>query len=130
MRLMNVVQFARGHAGEVAALCRDEGWDSWDDIDRVTMALSAPGAQALVAMEGDAVVGAIQVLGDGAISWVVGMLIVAPGSRRRGIATRLISEAFRCTGARRLDLLTEDEGPQFYRRLSGRPMMGFRLYPE
>ena len=73
-------------------------------------------------------VGAAQVLSDGEINWVLGMLIVKPGHRGRGIGKRLVAEALTSTAARRLDLLTEDEGPVFYRSLHGREMRGFRLY--
>jgi ribosomal protein S18 acetylase RimI-like enzyme len=110
-------------------LCEAEGWDSWEDVDAVKRALSAPGVTTLVALEEGQVVGAAQVLSDGEINWILAMLIVASDHRGRGIGKRLVAEAFTRTGARRLDLLTEDEGPRFYRSLPGREMSGFRLYP-
>jgi GNAT superfamily N-acetyltransferase len=109
---MEVVPFQAEHAAAVASLCRDEGWDYWDDLATVTRALSAPGATTLVAVEGDEVVGGAQVLSDGEINWVLGMLIVKPSHRGRGIGKRLVAEAMTRTDARRLDLLTEDDGPQ------------------
>jgi predicted N-acetyltransferase YhbS len=69
------------------------------------------------------------VIGDGEINWIVGMLIVAPHRRGEGIGTALLRHAFAEVRAKRLDLLTEDDGPRFYRRLPGREMAGFRLYP-
>jgi len=113
----------------VASLCEAEGWDFWEDVDAVQRALSAPGVATLVALEAGQVVGAAQVLSDGGINWILAMLIVAAHHRGRGVGKRLIAEAFVRTGARRLDLLTEDDGPQFYRSLPGREMSGFRLYP-
>jgi GNAT superfamily N-acetyltransferase len=110
-------------------LCRSEGWDYWDDLDAVSRALAAPGVTTLVAVEGDEVLGGAQVLSDGEINWLLGMLIVKAGHRGRGIGKQLVAEALTRTGARRLDLLTEDEGPPFYRSLHGREMRGFRLYP-
>jgi len=111
-------------------MCRTEGWDFWSDVPTVTRALSAPGVTTLVAVvEGD-VVGAVEVISDGAINWILGALIVSPAYRGRGIGTALVAEAFRRTGAQRLDLLTENGGPRFYRSLSGREMSGFRLYPR
>ncbi len=80
-------------------------------------------------MRAGELVGAVEVLTDGGINWVIGALIVARAHRSRGIGTALVGEAFAVTGARRLDVLTEDEGPRFYRRLPGREMPGFRLYP-
>jgi ribosomal protein S18 acetylase RimI-like enzyme len=90
----------------------------------------APGVTALVALKEGGLVGAVQVLGDGQINWVIGTLIVAPSYRSQGIGRRLIAESFIATGAKRLDLLTENDGPAFYRQLPGREMAGFRLYPQ
>ena len=125
-----IVTFQREHAEAIAALCHAEGWDSWDDVERVASALSAPGVTTLAALDEGRVIGAIEVIGDAGINWTVAMLIVAPSHRRRGFGKRLIETAFGATGATRLDLLTEDEGPPFYRRLPGREMRGFRLYPN
>lgn len=120
--------FRPGHAEAVSALCLAEGWGSWEDPQRVARALTAPGVTTLVAVQGDEVVGAIEVLTDGDINWVIGTLVVARSERGKGIGTALVSEAFERTTARRLDLLTESDGPHFYERLRGRPMVGFRLY--
>lgn len=121
--------FSEGHAPELAGLCQSEGWDFWDDPTAVASAMLAPGVTALVAITDDRLVGAIQVLGDGQINWIIGALIVAPSHRGQGIGRQLISKSFLATGAKRLDLLTEDEAPAFYRRLRGREMVGFRLHP-
>ena len=121
--------FDEGHAAELAELCHSEGWDSWEDPVAVALAMLAPGVTALVALKEGGLVGAIQVLGDGQINWVIGTLIVAPAHRSQGIGRKLIAESFIATGAKRLDLLTEDDGPAFYRQLPGREMAGFRLYP-
>jgi ribosomal protein S18 acetylase RimI-like enzyme len=121
--------FEPADAAAVAALCRAEGWESWDDPRRVERALRAPGVTALVAERGAELLGAVQVIGDGEINWTLTTLVVAAGARGRGIGSELVAEAFARTGARRLDLLTEDEGPRFYRRLRHRELAGFRLYP-
>jgi len=80
-----------------------------------------------VALDGCEVVGAAEVISDGAINWVLGALIVSPSRRGEGIGSALIEEAFARTGALRLDLLTEGDAPSFYRSLLGREMAGFRL---
>lgn len=125
-----IERFDEGHAGELAELCHSEGWDSWEDPVAVASAMLAPGVTALVALKEGGLVGAVQVLGDGQINWVIGTLIVAPSYRSQGIGRRLIAESFIATGAKRLDLLTENDGPAFYRQLPGREMAGFRLYPQ
>lgn len=110
-------------------MCDSAGWDSWSDVAAVERALSAPGVATFVAVEGDEVVGAAQVLSDDEVNWILGTLIVARGQRGRGIGTKPVEAAFAHTGARRLDLLTEGEGPRFDRALAGRELSGFRLSP-
>lgn len=102
----------------------------FDDPEAVGRALTAPGVTTLVARSGDQIVGAVQVLGDRELNWVVGLLIVHPEHRRIGIGTALLRRAADATGAKRLDLLTEDDAPSFYRRFQGREMTGFRIYPN
>jgi predicted N-acetyltransferase YhbS len=125
-----IERFMPGHAEAVSALCIAEGWERWDDPQRVARALTAPGVTTLVAIKDNLVVGAIQVLADGDINWIIGTLVVAASERGQGIGITLVSEAFGRTKAKRLDLLTEDERPHFYERLPGRPMVGFRLFPS
>lgn len=124
---MEIAPFRPEHTERVASLCEAEGWDFWSDIAAVERALLAPGVTTLVALDGGEVVGAAEVISDGAINWVLGALIVSPSRRGEGIGSALIEEAFARTRALRLDLLTEGDGPSFYRSLPGREMTGFRL---
>jgi GNAT superfamily N-acetyltransferase len=84
----------------------------------------------LIAERGSELVGAIEIITDGEINWIIGAMIVAPHARNEGIGTRLLEAAFSATGAKRLDLQTENDGPRFYRRFEGRQMVAFRLYPS
>ncbi len=127
---MQIKHFLPEHASAIASMCQEEGWESWTDVEAVSRALSAPGVTTLVAVEDGEVVGAAQVLSDGEINWVLGTLIVAAGYRRRGIGTQLVAATFDRADARRLDLLSEGEGRQFYSSFPGREMNGFRLYPR
>jgi predicted N-acetyltransferase YhbS len=129
MKPLQIEPFQPSHAVGISELCSAEGWDSWGDAEAVCRALSAPGVQTLVALRDGEVVEAIQILADGEINWMIGTLIVAERERGAGIGRQLVAEAFARSGAKRLDLLTEDDGPGFYRQLSHREMFGFRLYP-
>jgi ribosomal protein S18 acetylase RimI-like enzyme len=118
------------HVEAVAALCEREGWETWVDRDRARRALTAPGADAVVAVEEGRVVGAAQTVSDGAITTYLGMLLVDPSQRGRGIGRMLVDELFARSGSRRMDLLAVEEAVGFYERLSHRRYPGFRLYPE
>jgi GNAT superfamily N-acetyltransferase len=126
---VKIEAFRPEHAAPIASMCKSEGWDFWCDVTAVERALGAPGVTTLVAVDEGEVLGAAEVISDGAINWILGALIVSPARRGQGIGSALVEEAFARTGARRLDLLSEDDGPSFYRALPGREMAGFRLYP-
>jgi ribosomal protein S18 acetylase RimI-like enzyme len=106
-----------------------QGWLLWEDAEAVANALAAPGVTALVARGSTRVIGAIQVLTDGGINWMVSMLVVALEHRAQGIGSALIRESFDRLNAKRLDLLTDETGASFYRRLPGIEIVGFRLAP-
>ena len=78
---MDIQLFGPEHAEAVSGLCGAEGWDSWDDPNAVARALLAPGMTTLVALQSQEVIGAIQVLGDGEINWVIGDRPKAGNSR-------------------------------------------------
>lgn len=120
---------AAPHLAAVMALLRAEGWSSYSDPHRVVQALTAPGVVALVAMDAATVVGVVQFQGDGVIQAHLSLLVVAAAARNRGCGRRLVEEAFRRSGAQRLDLLAEPAAAPFYERFAHRGMPGYRIYP-
>jgi ribosomal protein S18 acetylase RimI-like enzyme len=65
---------------------------------------------------------------DGAIQVHLSLLVTDEQSRRAGIARALLTYAFPLLGATRIDLITDNAG-DFYRRLTHKELLGFRLYP-
>jgi mycothiol synthase len=84
----------------------------------------------LIALDGDAVVGQIDVDDDGERRAFIGMLTVAPGARRRGIARALKEElAHRAAAAGWTALVTVNDGTNdAIRRLN--EQLGYRYLPE
>ncbi|MHC4599424.1 MAG: GNAT family N-acetyltransferase [Planctomycetota bacterium] len=114
----------------VVALCAVEGWPSFvEDPDRAWRALTAPGITTFTAVDGEAVVGFVQMQSDGEIQAHLSLVLVARDRRRRSIATKLVREAFAVTGAERIDLAT-DADPGFYRSFTHQEWKGFRLHPQ
>jgi predicted N-acetyltransferase YhbS len=122
-----IVPFQDRHVEGVVALCAAESWPSWTS-KAVAAAFSAPGVLALVAEDGDRVVGAAQLLTDGAVMAYLGVLVVAADRRNAGIGRALVEELFRRSGLARLDLLSEDDSTGFYDALPHRTKPGYRLY--
>ena len=118
------------HAEQIAALCAKEGWTTWAEPERARSALTAPGASAVVALEGGEVVGAAQMISDGSIASYMSMLLVRESHRGGGVGRELVAALFGRSGMERIDLLAEPDAAGFYRRLQHRELIGFRLYPE
>ncbi len=121
---------ARSYLEGIVEICRHEDWPSfYTDPERTWRVLRAPGVSAVVALDGNHVVGFAYLQSDGEIQAHLSMIAVLPSHRRRGIARDLIEEAFQRCGASRIDLISTDEGDQFYRSFPHRAFSGFRIYP-
>ncbi len=120
----------RRHLAGVMELFKAEGWLAYaEDPETTWRALTAPGAIALVAVEEDGVAGVVHMLTDGAIQAFMPVLIVAPDHRRKGVGRRLIEEAFSRSGAKQVDLSTDEDAYEFYRTFKHGELKSFRLFP-
>lgn len=130
--MVRITTFDVTHLAGVLALCEQEGWPTYpSDPDRARIALLAPGAVTVVAVEdnefgGAEVLGFAHAFGDGLRAYL-SELLTARHRRREGIGRALITAVFDRTGATRLDLVT-DTAKDFYAALPHRRFTGFRLY--
>jgi predicted N-acetyltransferase YhbS len=127
--MATIVPFEPRHVEGVVRLCEAEGWPSWSN-DSVHAAFAAPGVLALIAEDGETVVGAAHLLTDGTVIAYLGLLVVAAEARGEGIGRALVDELFRRSGLRRIDVLSEDGSTAFYESLPHRSKPGYRLYSE
>ena len=113
----------------VLNLCAAEGWATYvEDPARAHRVFTAPGVVSIVATVDDEVAGFASFQTDGAIQAHLSLLVTDERSRRTGIARALLAYGFPLLGATRIDLITDDAGG-FYRRLTHKEQLGFRLYP-
>jgi ribosomal protein S18 acetylase RimI-like enzyme len=123
---VRIVPYAPEHRPGAIRLFAAELWLSYTrDPQRTCRALRAPGVSSLVALEGDAVVGVVQVQSDGEIQAHLSVLVVAREHRRRGLGRRLLAEALAAAGGERMDLLSIADG--FYASMTTRRFSGWRL---
>jgi GNAT superfamily N-acetyltransferase len=123
---VQVVPYAPEHRAGAIALFAAELWPSYTrDPARTCAALRAPGVTSLVALDGDTVVGVVQVQSDGQIQAHLSTVVVARSHRRRGIGRRLLADALRAAGGERLDLLSIAD--PFYASMTNRRFNGWRL---
>jgi len=127
---MEYVTLDRKYLGGVVRLCESESWASYTATDQAWRALTAPGSHTIVAVEDDVVAGFAQVQSDGVVQAHLSLIAVAGNQRRRGIGRRLVEEAFRRSGAQRIDLVSTEGADEFYESFSHRRFPGFRIYPN
>jgi ribosomal protein S18 acetylase RimI-like enzyme len=124
-----LAEFTREHLERALVLFAAEDWPSYStDAEQTWRALTAAGSMTVVAVEGDEVVGVAQIQSDGEIQAHLSTLVVAATHRRRGIARRLLAEALRRAGGKRIDLISRTE--DFYPGLGARRFHGFRIVRE
>ncbi|MHC4777547.1 MAG: GNAT family N-acetyltransferase [Planctomycetota bacterium] len=128
--MIRYVTVEREHIASVMSLCGTEGYESYStDADLTWRALSAPGVTSLAAMDGETVLGFVQMLSDGLVQAHLSMVLVDRSHRRRGIGRALVEKAFARAGGKRVDLLT-DGAESFYRSFKNQDhWTGFRIYP-
>ena len=119
------------HLAGIVNLCKTEDWPSYTENPGTTWrALTAPGVCTVVAFEGKEVVGFVQMQSDGVIQAHISVILVAQNYRRRGIGRRLVEEAFRRCGGKRVDLITMNGADDSYRSFKRQCCSGYRIYPQ
>jgi ribosomal protein S18 acetylase RimI-like enzyme len=128
---MEIVAYEPRHLDPILAMCRAEGWVTFaGNPERAGRAMSGPGVTALVAVDGEEVLGFSQTVGDGCFGGYLAMLLVKEGSRGEGIGRQLVERTLVESGVLRLDLLSSEGAMSLYERFPHIRIPGFRLYPD
>ena len=128
--MSNIEPVQKEHILDIMVLCKAEGYESYYESEDITWnALTAPGVTSLVAVDGDKVLGFVQMLSDGLIQAHLSLILVAPDCRRQGFGRRLIEEAFKSAGGKRIDLLTDSADEFYFSFLHQSHWQGYRIFP-
>lgn len=129
MGTVDVRPFDDADAERIADLATTLQWPSLTDPAVVEQVCTAAGAVAYVATDTGRLIGWAQALTDGVLQAHLSFVGVHPEHRRRGIAKLLVVATFQAAGAKRMDLVTDEDAAGFYERFGHHRMAGFRLYP-
>lgn len=123
-----LVTFGGEHLDAAIELFAADGWETYTaDPERTFRALTAPACTALVAVDGGAVAGLVQIQSDCELQAHLSLLLGAQW-RGRGLGRSLLREALERAGGIRMDLLTRSG--DYYAALGAQAVPGFRLRPE
>ena len=122
--------FEPRHVERAASFANELGWPSYADPEVTRAAFSAAGSITWVAILDEQVIGLAHILTNGVVHAHLSLVGVLPDYRRKGVAKRLIAEAFAQSRAKWLDLWAEPESEGFYRSFQHQEYAGFRIYPR
>ena len=122
--------FESRHVERAASFANALGWPSYADPATTRAAFLAPGSITWVSTLGDQLIGLAHMLSNGVVHANLSLVGGLPDHRRKGVAKRLIVEAFAQSGAKWLDLWAEPESEDFYRSFRHQEHVGFRIYPR
>lgn len=118
--------FAEADFAAIQRLSAAEGWPTPVERPREALAAWQRSFPALVAVEGEQVIGFLRALSDCTVTTYVCELLVALKYRNRGIGHVLLEECRCQVPATRLDLLSTSAADGFYEAQGFRRFQGFR----
>ena len=110
----------------IQQLSSAEGWPTPQNRSGEALAAWRQSWPALVATEGEEVIGFLRALTDDAVTTYIAEILVAPRWRRQGIGHALVEACHNLCPSTRLDLLSAGVADGFYQATGFRRFQGFR----
>ena len=110
----------------IQRLSSTEGWPTPENRPDDALAAWRQSWPALVATDGETVIGFLRALTDGAVTTYIAELLVEPRWRGKGIGRALVETCHNLCPSTRLDLLTTGSGDRFYEAAGFRHFGGYR----
>ncbi|MCK4252488.1 GNAT family N-acetyltransferase [candidate division WOR-3 bacterium] len=129
--MIEYLKFKKKYLKGVISLLQKENWSSYiEDQNKTYSALTAPGVITLIAKHNKEIIGFVQLLTDSNIQSFIPVIIVSKKYREEGIGKKLIEDVFKLSGAKRIDLLTDEDSESFYQKFQHSKLLGYRIYPK
>ena len=110
----------------IQCLSSSEGWTTFENRPRDALIAWHQSWPALVAADGEQVIGFLRSLTDGVVTTYIAEVLVAPEWRRKGIGAALLETCYSLYPSTRLDLLSTGAADSFYEAEGFRRFQGFR----
>ncbi|MFD2925108.1 GNAT family N-acetyltransferase [Halobacillus naozhouensis] len=114
----------------IQSLLQQEEWSNLVKNSEETMQALLNSDLALVAVDGQEVVGYLRGLTDGAVTLYICEVLIKEDYRKKGIAQQLMEEAHGCYPSTRIEMLATSSSKEYYTDRGYRAFYGFRKTPE
>ncbi|WP_291581053.1 GNAT family N-acetyltransferase [Clostridium sp. UBA6640] len=123
---VSVRRFKESDFSSIQNLYKEEGWITFINRDKDALEAWKNSNIAIVAVEGDKIVGLVRGLTDGNITTFIAEIIVHRAYRGKGIGKALLDICHQLYPKTRIELLADEEVYEFYTKNKFRKIMGFR----
>lgn len=123
---MSVRRFKESDFSSIQNLYKEEGWMTFINRDKDTLEAWKNSNIAIVAVEGDKIVGMMRGFTDGNITTFIAEIIVHRVYRGKGLGKALLDICHHLYPKTRIELLADEEVYEFYTKNKFRKIMGFR----
>ncbi|TGB03972.1 GNAT family N-acetyltransferase [Halobacillus salinus] len=130
MEAIEVRSFQENDFQTVQQLNEEEGWNNLVEKNEETLCSWLNSEPALIALDGNEVIGYLRGLTDGATTLYVCELLVKESYRKQGIAERLVRLAHECYPSTRIEMIATQQSQGYYESRGYRAFYGFRKASE
>lgn len=123
---VSVRGFKESDFSSIQNLYKEEGWMTFINRDKDSLESWKNSSIAIVAVEGEQIVGLVRGFTDGNITTFIAEIIVDRDYRGKGIGKALLDICHQLYPKTRIELLADEEVYEFYTRNKFRKIMGFR----
>ncbi|MFQ3546124.1 GNAT family N-acetyltransferase [Halobacillus rhizosphaerae] len=130
METIFIRSFQESDFSAVQEMNEKEGWHGLAGRKQDTLYSWINSEPALIAADGDQVVGYLRGLTDGLVTLYVCEVLIKEEYRNQGICEQLINAAHECYPRTRVEMLATGDSQEYYTKKGYRPFYGFRKSAE
>ncbi|UOQ43792.1 GNAT family N-acetyltransferase [Halobacillus salinarum] len=130
MGTVNIRSFQESDFSAIQQLNEKEEWNGLVDRAQDTLYSWINSEPALIATDGEEIIGYLRGLTDGLVTLFICEVLVREDYRNQGICEQLIQAAHECYPRTRVEMLAASSSQEYYAKKGFRPFYGFRKSAE